>query len=464
MQQENRSVDEQPKTINPSLLDRNVSAQAQRKLFTDFRHVQPKTQQLNDPLRISKTPRNNDVLYKARDMGKRIWALDKFTNIVNALLENETQQSTAARAAGSRVTGPVKETGHLLTQMLQNERLNGPSDRDPTASNRELHHFKGPYLYIYDMDEKQKPIMVREYAKVASKSDGDWPQFRSVGNGRCPFVEEVDAPRKRKMTDQERQKEQDRELQKEKARHAAAKREFEAMMKPPQAPPPKAVTGKRTLAEMEDGQSRGRNAAPQDILDTAKLTLSKQEETRSQIAFTSRAPGGRVCAGEPVASGLQKNTATSAIRSQMISSTAGMSGVKAGTSREIHGLQRQVLQKTAPASQASSRQATEVSGEPSSRPATLSRTNSRSAPTQEPRKAETIEKTQAQPLKSKKDLKPGYCENCQDKFRDFDEHIASGRHRKFADSPDNWVELDSLLAELKRVPKHEFMQLDVPAC
>jgi regulatory subunit for Cdc7p protein kinase len=67
---------------------------------------------------------------------------------------------------------------------------------------------------------------------------------------------------------------------------------------------------------------------------------------------------------------------------------------------------------------------------------------------------------------AEKELKPGYCENCREKFNDFDEvrimtvhfasytnipqHILSRKHRKFAVTTDNWVELDQLLAQLDR--------------
>ncbi|KAI7326278.1 hypothetical protein KC315_g7604 [Hortaea werneckii] len=52
-----------------------------------------------------------------------------------------------------------------------------------------------------------------------------------------------------------------------------------------------------------------------------------------------------------------------------------------------------------------------------------------------------------------RDPKPGYCENCRDKFDDFDEHIQSRKHRKFAMTQDNWKELDELLGKLKRPHK-----------
>ncbi|EGX92692.1 G1/S regulator NimO, putative [Cordyceps militaris CM01] len=439
-------AEEQPQTINPSLLlDR--PSDARRKLLFEFRQAPMPSLQQDELIKRSRAVRNNDVLHKARDMGKKIWSLEKFQTMLSVLLESETQQAAyGSRVATVRSQYGLNKGAHEpnLLQLLHNERINGPSDRDPTAVNRELTYFKGPYLYVWDMDEKQKPMMVREYGKVINKADGDWPQFRSVGNGRCPFVEELDLP--------DRDARKNRELE----RARVVKREEQVtILKPPENPLPKPVTGKRSLAEMEAGHNRQRGAAKTGNFNPVKAVLGKYGEMRPQNAFISRADAGRQFAGEPVASGMQPSNITSAIRSNMISSTSGINGAKAGTSKAVHGLQRKVLQKAAPASyDLSSRHVGEITMDvASSRSTTMSRQNSKLTATAEDdsqRTAETRERKPASQLKSKKDLKPGYCENCQDKFRDFDEHILSRKHRKFAENGDNWTDLDALLSQLER--------------
>ncbi|KID93055.1 G1/S regulator [Metarhizium guizhouense ARSEF 977] len=457
LEQEQQEPEEQPQTINPSLLDRNTAA-GRRKLLFDFRQTQIPSQQADDPTRRTKGTRNNDVLHKAREMGKKIWSLDKFQNMLAVLLESETRGATYASGTTSvRSQYGVTKGSHEpnLLQLLHNERLNGPSDRDPTAVNRELVYFKGPYIYVWDMDDKYKPIMVREYTKAVNKQDGEWPQFRSVGNGRCPFVEEIEIP----------EKEQRRNRERERDARLAKREDPVPILKPPEIPIPKPVTGKRTLTEMEDGQNRVRTGLAMDVFNPAKAVLSKQTELKSQNAFTSRAEGTRLFAGEPVASGMQPSNVTSAIRSQMISSTSGINGSKAGTSKEVHGLQRKVLQKANPASHdVSSRRFAEVSMDvASSRSTTMSRQTSKAVQPHDDESQRTEcreKKSNSQSLKSKRDLKPGYCENCQDKFPDFDEHILSRKHRKFAENDDNWTELDLLLEQLKRMPKYAGAESD----
>jgi len=73
-------------------------------------------------------------------------------------------------------------------------------------------------------------------------------------------------------------------------------------------------------------------------------------------------------------------------------------------------------------------------------------------------------------VKVRREPKAGYCENCREKFEDFEEvcsplsadlvssheltfwqqHTQSRRHRKFATGKENWAELDQLLMSLQR--------------
>ncbi len=156
--------------------------------------------------RAQRHPFNLDVLHRARAMGKKIWSLEKLHKVLEMLLEPDPYRSatlgynsrSGSVAGGSIGVSRGADESALLQQLLHKERISGPSDRDPTVATRELTYFKGPYIYIYDIEEKQKPIMVREYAKVVDKQDGDWPQFRASATGRCPFLEDTDAAAERK--------------------------------------------------------------------------------------------------------------------------------------------------------------------------------------------------------------------------------------------------------------------------
>ncbi|KAL2069706.1 hypothetical protein VTL71DRAFT_14385 [Oculimacula yallundae] len=482
----NDSQNSQPQTINPSLLDRSSeSANTHSDLggrgkFTFEAPISRRLHGQDGDVRRQQG-RNADVLYRARELGMKIWALEKLQRMLNAMFNAETGQANHGHNTRSNsVSTTLPKTGREadLSQLLRNERINGPSDRDPTVATKEITLFKGPFIYIHDIDEKQRPIMVREYAKVAHKEDGDWPQFRSVANGKCPFVEEIDYSQREADKEKEAIRLQ-RQQEKEKAtipRTRAASAVQAARMQPPK------ITGKRNLSEMDSASNRNVTVSTKQANPFAPSNNSYSGKTEheassrsNQNAFVSRAVGGRLCGGEPVASGLQQSNVTSAIRSTMISSTAAQPGAKAGTSKEVHGLQRKVLEKNSggPGSHGltSSHRMTDIVSaareEMTARPSRL-RTQDKLTLIEEDvdpseaednaRKVEATRKAKAvqQRKLEKRDPKPGYCENCQDKFEDFDEHILSRKHRKFAEKLENWHDLDRLLGKLVRPLREDY--------
>jgi regulatory subunit for Cdc7p protein kinase len=407
---------EQPKTIDPSLLNRTADPTRRKLVYDTPAGRKPSVPQT----------RSTDILDRARDMGKKIWSQDK----LNKILEMALRPDPYAAASGRGTQAASKEIDQAdLAQLLENERVNGPSDRDPTVSSKEIYEFRGPYIYVYDVEEKTRPIMIREYNKVSTTKEGVWPQFRVVSDGRCPFIidDNYDAPERE-------QRDRDRARAKARAARAAAKGSVEpAAPKPRESDVPKAATGKRTLAQMEDGQSRGFSGVrAAESFDRSRVSNPPSLDFLSQNAFISQAKGGRFLAGEPVASGLQPSNVTSAIRSQMISSTTGgVLGAKVGTSKEIHGLQRKVvLQKATTSQDPNSRRMAEMGHDSTTlvRSASASQAMQRKFDAAEgaeiARQREKLRRTASVPVsqpKQRRDPKPGYCENCQDKFADFEE-------------------------------------------
>lgn len=436
---------DEPKTIDPALLNRPTEPSTataypfRRKALLDTTSSRNNALQAPDDAIKRPKVRSTDVLDRARDMGKRIWPLEKLQKILGYLLDPDDYTRAALGLSRGVSQGSNKAREELnLAQALEHERVHGPSDRDPTVSTKDLYYFKGPYIYVYDIEERTKPILVREYAKVADPRDGEWPQLRNASNGRCPFVpdENYDLPEKgNRDRDRERARARARAKERERAAQAADTAETTAPeSKQSEVSLAKPVTGKRTLSQMEDGHNRGAASAhPTESFDRSKVSNLPSLDFRAQNAFTSHAKAARLVAGEPVASGVQPSNVTSAIRSQMISSTGGVLGAKAGTSKEIHGLQRRVvLQKvTTPAiaQDASSRRMAEANHEGTTfaRSASLGQITQRKLETVDeevPMQREKLRRTASVPVsqtKQKRDPKPGYCENCQDKFADFEE-------------------------------------------
>ena len=381
----------------------------------------------------------------------KIWQLEKLQRMMRVMYETEWESpyqhghNTRSNVANSVVTAkPGREAD--LSHLLRNEQLNGASDRDSTLASSELIPFKGPHIYIRDMNEKTKPIMFREYARVQRREEGAWPQFRSVSHGKCPFIEE--AIHSRKDIEKEKSREQDRLAQAKAEYKAVPQGRTVASLESTRMHPPLHVTRKRPLADLKNGI----NLMAQPV---QQLPVDEPCEPPPPIGSKLAEPplrhlpigiGSRLHGGEPIASGVQPSNITSAIRSQMISSTAAVPGAKAGTSREVYELKRKVLERNSGPSlnsvSSTQRSIDHAGNTRAERGATTARLAKIKAqeklgkqplahieeeftPSEEEEIARRVALGTSNAWKvkvgEKKDLKPGYCENCREKFDDFEE-------------------------------------------
>lgn len=362
----------------------------------------------------------SDILYKAREYGMKIWALEKLQRMMDAMFDpNYVQQHPNTRSHVQTQT-PAVAAATDLSAALKNERINGPLDRDPTAFQpKEMVQFKGPFILVRDLSEKFRPILVREYPSVKSKEEGIWPQFRSVGGGKCPFIEDTSLRRQQYVEEKKVAKEEAA-----KPARQATKPSATTTMQPPEAP---RTRSKRAFAEISNESTRTNTAS---TTAAAKAGLAppfepvRRNTNPNEIAFTAKeAVNPQRHNREPAASGMQQSAITSAIRSNAISSHANPEGgPKAIQSRDMHGLQRKAavasLEKAgkglantrAPSNLAAAAKEASVSTRAAS---TRRNTEEKLALAKKPSPAASQE--------VRYDPKPGYCENCKEKFDDFEE-------------------------------------------
>ena len=400
--------DENPATINPSLLDSRNGPQGRSQpaaLRRDAAHSQ-------------------DILQRGREMEMKIWTTDKLQRILATIFDEPNAQGHHTRTVSTATRGAQEN----LSQVLRNDKL-AAAERDVTAVTRELTHFKGPFIYVHDIDEKYRPTMVREYAKVARRQDGEWPQFRSANVGKCPFVE--DPSFKREM-EQERSR---RRVQEEAPRQKGPQVKME---------PPRRVSPRKALKEVNNP------AAPPATINPGALSRAPSSRNDTHLSFPPM-PENRTfdfvrppllqMPREPAASGIQRSKLTSAIQSNMISSTAA-AGVKAANSKEVNDLKRRALERTHTGSLSvgsipSSHRMNDLAGvlknarAPAPQRAAKSKAQEKLGGIQEEmdpyaeeveaeRQARAIRKEKQQQA-AQKESKPGYCENCRDKYEDFEE-------------------------------------------
>ena len=376
----------------------------------------------------------------------KVWPLEKLQRAIRAMFEapNETQTHAGSVSRIKTSISAVKgEREADLSRMLKNERINGPSDRDATVALNELVPFKGYHIYIRDMDEMTKPVIVRDYPKPGRDECSEWPQFHSVGSGKCPFVPDADPPTRQEF---EMAKAREDELRaKLKADASAAPRTRAALSR--RLAEDKSVrhaSQQRPLRELRDGGNA--SMQQQAKMPTKEMCPPPATNSNKSPAKVSKAglvnTGTKLFGGEPAASGMQPSNITSAIRSQMISSTAAAPGCKAGTSKVVHGLKRKVLEKNSGPALSSVQTRQQLIdpaglGRAERSIATVRHTRGRAPEPlihidEETTQSEEDDdvcnqgnlqtKTrQTKKVSKEKNAKPGYCENCREKYDDFDD-------------------------------------------
>jgi regulatory subunit for Cdc7p protein kinase len=361
----------------------------------------------------------------------KIWSVDKLQRMIETMFNKETGEDPASYQARHGAAA-VQQKGRPadLQRLLQNEKL----DRDSILASQELIPLRGYYVYVHDMDESTRPVMIREYQKV-EKEKGKWPQFRASGNGKCPFVDDPHFGRR------QQEEQEARRVQKAAAVAAAAAPRTRAASAMEEK---LALCENNNLARRPSVSTASVKAEEDDSkpLDPPKAVPTKRASTDGVPPMFGSAQANirsmpRFIAGEPIASGLQASNITSAIRSQMISSTAA--APRAGNSKEVNALKRKVLEKNSVPS------ANTNSGNSSTLNDMRAMLNQEHAPPVRAAKRKAQEtlgfvheddnaKIQARKAAAlrrrktaEKELKPGYCENCREKFNDFDE-VGSTRH------------------------------------
>ena len=135
----------------------------------------------------------------------KIWTLEKLERMLKTMFETITGEHAVLPAHTERakdVSGRRTARNADLSQLLQQEKLQ--TDRDWM---NDMVPFKGYYIYVHDMEEKTKPVMMRDYARTLPKESGKWPQLRITDPGRCPFLDE---PTRQKPGQEQRHKEASR--------------------------------------------------------------------------------------------------------------------------------------------------------------------------------------------------------------------------------------------------------------
>ncbi|KAG5360092.1 DDK kinase regulatory subunit DBF4 [Yarrowia sp. B02] len=122
------------------------------------------------------------ALLTAHKLQLKVWGYEKLEKFLRHLLG----ETFVDNALG--VTGGKQDVG--LGFLLKEERVAGPSDRDPEAHRQDFHYLRGPHVYIWDLDKSMRSIMIKEYSK------DDFPIWCDNFMGKHQFLRAKDAQKR----------------------------------------------------------------------------------------------------------------------------------------------------------------------------------------------------------------------------------------------------------------------------
>ncbi|KAJ7124883.1 Dfp1/Him1, central region-domain-containing protein [Mycena epipterygia] len=364
-----------------------------------------------------------DLVSKAKSFeNTKIWSIPKLQSVVDRCLE------TAPAPASTAAPSPAVPSQRSLSRLLQSERINGTSERDPTQKRHDYKYFnRGTYfMMVEDIRQELATIAVQEYLIPKGRDAGNakipWPVLHCHPQARGPFLPFDEKEKKRwektqrlemQQAGQREEREQDKVLRVE-----VMKRKAEARL----------LAGNQTR---DLRRSASMNNMHRRALDEQQLV-----DLDGDDAASGYFPGGYTAAsGNSV--GITSTTGTT--------STAGLSFKTSTLPPSLRGRQEVITSRKFPSAKLKSGDMGPPIGVPDRRPML-----------KKSRSTNTIRLP-----KREEGSKPGYCECCRMKFEDFTKHIACRKHRKFAADDDNFLQLDYILARVTRRTREEVQQEDL---
>ncbi|SCV69804.1 BQ2448_1198 [Microbotryum intermedium] len=380
---------------------------------------------------------SQDILCKAVDFKLKIWHLDKIHLIltrINSYSPSKNPAETTRTAAGGGVQGLS------LPSLLRDEQLYGTRERDPFVPRADMYYFgpKSVYLLVEDSTGEHRPIVTKEYERPRRHEDPAWPVLWGGIEGRGGFY------------------------------HYEGEIKYERRI----PPAPKAAAsipsknGKSLKAMQAMGATGGHAVAANRAVGATCGNGGSAPNLRRSLSLQAMTRGGKTGLGGANSRGASDTSKepeylAASGNSQIITSTTATStrsGAPVG--RLGHGV---VDKRLAVLSQ---RTVTSLGGGSTSgarpaaaQPSTTGSSRHLSVPGAglggqqgKLKRSVSVDAGLNARIPPPRDepKKPGYCENCRMKYDDFKDHIVSSKHRRFAQNPKNWYELDNLLCLISR--------------
>ncbi|KAF7376027.1 DBF4-type domain-containing protein [Mycena sanguinolenta] len=368
-----------------------------------------------------------DLVSKAKSFeNTKVWNMAKLQSVVDRCLDPvPTSASNAAPSA------PQRE--RTLSRLLQSEKINGTSERDPTQKRHDYKYFnRGTYfMLVEDIRSELATVAVQEYVipkgRDAANTRVPWPVLHCHPHARGPFLpfDEKEKKRWEKAQRLEAEQADERERQQDKMlRVEAMKRKAEARLQACNQSGDLrrsvSMNNMHRRAKLDDQQFVDLDGDVGDVADSTNMGYLP----RVYVA----ASGNSV--------GITSTTGTT--------STTGFSLRSSALPSSLRSRPEVLTSRKFPSAHAQPKN------------------GNMGPPTNVPERRPMLKKSRSTNTmrlpKRDEGSKPGYCECCRTKFEDFNQHIAGRKHRKFAVDDNNFLQLDLILDRVKRRTIEEVKQ------
>lgn len=318
-----------------------------------------------------------------------------------------------------------------LHSLLNNEKLHGPSDRDPSAKRDDYNYFKYNYFFVYDLRQKTRPIAIREW-KAKDKSDKKpWPHIYNSTYGRSLFQPDpADSNLPRKL---ERRRLRDEQNKKHRYRLRMV---YELHLVSPDLSVGNITEDCDSEEDSSETNDSNDNVLKHKSAHQLNMPPPVAQLSRQGSLITNKFMEATQRDGfEIQASGFNGSTNVSQQSTTDIQTKNGLAPmVSSVSSKKVNSLAKKVVSKQ--------QKKGSVTTATANTSASTNNNNNHTTHTT------TAAATAATASKTTKEKVSGYCENCRIHFEDFDVHIESGKHRSFARKEENFQDIDNLIEKL----------------
>ncbi|KAF8160997.1 Dfp1/Him1, central region-domain-containing protein [Crassisporium funariophilum] len=423
-----------PVKLNPDKENEQVLRSTSSKATRDLRSPIKLTPRPEEPL-VSK-----DAVSFALGLNKKVWTTAKLESVLSRCLDTtSTKSAMTPRPPAPKPPAPRRD----LARLLQSEKIHGTTERDPTQKRHDFYYFaRGScFVLLEDMRQELATISAHEYPIFKERDKlvkAPWPVLHCHPNSRNPFAPFDDKERKRwERTQQQAEKAEDADRARRKKRQlqlaAALRRKAEAQKHGNK------VCDLRRSVSLNNLQRR-LSFPTGEGLDADFVDLDDDSvDSANASGFLASGAGQGYMAASGNSVGITSNTGTTSNHSlRNVQLPARMAG---RIKQEI-----KTTLKFPPKTQ------------------DTGKAGAMGPPSKVPTKVALLKKSKStnniKLSKREEGAKPGYCESCRLKFEDFNTHLESNKHRKFAANDANFEALDEVLCRLRRRTRREVQEYE----